>query len=169
MRERSPVRRLVLCALLASGALALSYVESLFPLPLPLPGARLGLGNAMVLLALLLFGLREAAGVLATKVLLSALLFGTPLSLAYAAVGGALSLSAMALLNGRRSVTPIGQSVAGAVLHNAGQVLVATAITATPELLYYFTPLGLLGVLTGGLSGVAAKLCLDRLRPLQGR
>ena len=158
------MRRLVLCALLASGALVLSYVESLFPLPLPLPGARLGLGNAMVLLALLLFGLREAAGVLATKVLLSALLFGTPLSLAYAAVGGALSL-----LNGRRSVTPIGQSVAGAVLHNAGQVLVATAITATPELLYYFTPLGLRGVLTGGLSGVAAKLCLDRLRPLQGR
>ena len=68
------MRRLVLCALLASGALVLSYVESLFPLPLPLPGARLGLGNAMVLLALLLFGLREAAGVLATKVLLSALL-----------------------------------------------------------------------------------------------
>ena len=58
MRERSPVRRLVLCALLASGALVLSYVESLFPLPLPLPGARLWLGNAMVLLALLLFGLR---------------------------------------------------------------------------------------------------------------
>ena len=46
------MRRLVLCALLASGALVLSYVESLFPLPLPLPGARLGLGNAMVLLAL---------------------------------------------------------------------------------------------------------------------
>ena len=101
MRERSPVRRLVLCALLASGALVLSFVGSLFPLPLPLPGARLGRGSAMLLLPLLLFGLREAAGVLATKVLLSALLLGTPLSLAYAAVGRALSLSAMA---------PVGES-----------------------------------------------------------
>lgn len=166
--NRDSVHRLTLCALLAAGALVLSFVESLLPLPLPVPGARLGLGNAMVLLALLLFGLREAAGVLLTKVLLSALLFGTPVSLAYAAAGGALSLAAMALLNGRSQVSPIGQSVAGAVLHNAGQVLVAMALTATPELLYYFTPLGLLGVLTGALSGVAAQLCAARLRPLRG-
>ena len=105
-------RRLALCGCLAAGALILSFVESLLPLPLPVPGARLGLGNALVLLALLLLGVRAAAGVLAAKVLLSALLFGTP------------------------------------------------------ELFYYFTPLGLLAILTGGLSGLAAQLCAKRLRPL---
>ena len=159
-------QRLALCGCLAAGALILSFVESLLPLPLPVPGARLGLGNALVLLALLLLGVRAAAGVLAAKVLLSALLFGTPLSLLYAAVGGALSLAAMALLRARRGVSPIGQSVAGAVLHNLGQVLVACLLTGTQELFYYFTPLGLLAILTGGLSGLAAQLCAKRLRPL---
>ena len=41
----------MLGALLAACALLVSYVESLFPLPLPLPGAKLGLSNAVVLLS----------------------------------------------------------------------------------------------------------------------
>lgn len=159
-------QKLVLCALLASGALVLSYIESLLPLPLPVPGARLGLGNALVLLALLTMDGRAAAAVLAVKVVLSGLLFGSPLSMAYAGAGSALSLAAMTALNGRRGVTPIGQSVAGAVLHNLGQVLVAMALTRTPSLFYYFTPLGLLGIVTGGLSGLVARLCADKIRLL---
>lgn len=162
--KRDSIHTLVLCALLSAFALALSYIETLFPLPLPVPGARLGLGNALVLLALLTLGPAEAAGVLLTKTALSALLFGTPVSFLYAAAGGALSFSAM-LLNKRRSVTPIGQSIAGAVLHNLGQVLVAMLLTNTPRLLLYFTPLGLLGVLTGALSGLAAKLCAAKISP----
>ena len=51
--KRDSIHTLVLCALLSAFALALSYIETLFPLPLPVPGARLGLGNALVLLALL--------------------------------------------------------------------------------------------------------------------
>ena len=50
--KRDSIHTLVLCALLSAFALALSYIETLFPLPLPVPGARLGLGNALVLLAL---------------------------------------------------------------------------------------------------------------------
>jgi len=163
--KRDSIHTLVLCALLSAFALALSYIETLFPLPLPVPGARLGMGNALVLLALLTLGPAEAAGVLLTKTALSALLFGTPVSFLYAAAGGALSFGAMLLLNKRRSVTPIGQSIAGAVLHNLGQVLVAMLLTNTPRLLLYFTPLGLLGVLTGALSGLAAKLCAAKVSP----
>ena len=74
--KRDSIHTLVLCALLSAFALALSYIETLFPLPLPVPGARLGLGNALVLLALLTLGPAEAAGVLLTKTALSALLFG---------------------------------------------------------------------------------------------
>ena len=145
--KRDSIHTLVLCALLSAFALALSYIETLFPLPLPVPGARLGLGNALVLLALLTLGPAEAAGVLLTKTALSALLFGTPVSFLYAAAGGALSFGA------------------GAVLHNLGQVLVAMLLTNTPRLLLYFTPLGLLGVLTGALSGLAAKLCAAKVSP----
>ena len=61
--------RLVFCALLSTFAVALSYVESLFPLPLP--GARLGLGNAMVLLTLITMGGGAAALVALNDILAS--------------------------------------------------------------------------------------------------
>ena len=162
-------RKLVLCALLASAALIVSYIESLFPLPLPIPGARLGLANAVVLVALLTLGKSAALCVLTVKVCLSALLFGTPVSLLYACTGGLLALAVMAILNGRKQVSPIGQSIAGAVMHNLGQVLVAMALMATPRLILYFTPLALLAILTGALSGAAAQYSARLLRPVLHR
>ena len=47
-------RELTLCAVLAALALALSYMESFFPLALivPLPGVKLGLANIVTLYAL---------------------------------------------------------------------------------------------------------------------
>ena len=121
MKKIDQTRTLVFCALLAAAAMTIGYIESLFPLPLPIPGARIGLANTVVLLALMLFGAKAAAAVLAVKIVLSALLFGTPISMLYAATGGTLALTAMALLGRCKGISPIGQSVAGAVLYNLGQ------------------------------------------------
>ena len=51
-------RELTLCAVLAALALALSYMESFFPLALivPLPGVKLGLANIVTLYALYAIG-----------------------------------------------------------------------------------------------------------------
>lgn len=162
-------RKLVFCALLSAAALTIGYAESLFPLPLPIPGARLGLSNALVLLTLLLFSWKEAAAVLFVKVILSALLFGTPMSALYAAAGGTLALTAMSLLTRCKCISPVGQSVAGAVLHNLGQVFIAMALTATPRLILYFTPLALLAMLTGTLSGTAGMHAHKLLAPVLRR
>ena len=164
MKKTDSTRTLVLCALLSAGALALGYLETLLPLPLPIPGARLGLGNVMVLLALLLLGKKAACAVAAVKVALSALLFGSPISFLYAAAGTLLALTGMLLLNGRKAVSPIGQSMAGATLHNLGQVLVAMALTATPRLMIYFSFLTPLGLLTGALSGFIAQKSASLLK-----
>ena len=169
MKKIDQTRTLVFCALLAAAAMTIGYIESLFPLPLPIPGARIGLANTVVLLALMLFGAKAAAAVLAVKVVLSALLFGTPISMLYAATGGTLALTAMALLGRCKGISPIGQSVAGAVLHNLGQVLMAMRLTATPRLLIYFTPLAFLAMLTGTLSGAAAKASKKLLAPMLRR
>ncbi len=47
------LRALCECAVFLSCAMVLSYIESLFPLPIPLPGIKLGLANAAVLTLLL--------------------------------------------------------------------------------------------------------------------
>ena len=50
-------KQLSLCALLTAMALALSYLENLFPLSLaiPVPGVKLGLANIVTLFALYAF------------------------------------------------------------------------------------------------------------------
>lgn len=165
MPAYTPARKLTLCALLCVGALVLGFAESLLPLPIPIPGVKLGLGNVFVLLALYLFTWREASLVLAGKVMLSSLLYAGFGALPYAVAGGTLALVGMAALAGRKDISPIGCSAAGAALHGLGQVALGAWITATPTLFVYATPLMLLGLVSGGLTGLAVLLCLRRLRP----
>ena len=59
-------KQLTTCAVLAALALALSYMESFFPLPLliPLPGVKLGLANIVTLFALYALGSSSALAIL---------------------------------------------------------------------------------------------------------
>ena len=56
------------------------------------------------------------------------LLFGSVLTFAYSAAGAGLSLAVMALLKRADKFTPVGVSIAGGVLHNAGQIIMAILI-----------------------------------------
>ena len=69
-------------ALLAAFALIAFLIESLLP-PLFLPGAKIGLANFFVFLALILYGGGAAAGVAAAKCLLGAVFGGNISSLMY--------------------------------------------------------------------------------------
>lgn len=157
------IRRLSITALLGALALLLSYVESLAPLPLPLPGVKLGLANLAVLLALYLFDARDALAVLLVKATLSSLLFTGLGALPYALCGGGLALICMALLKRLPALSILGVSAAGAAAHGLGQVLLGALLTKTPALLLYATPLMLVGVVTGVVLGFIAGLCLKRL------
>ena len=62
-------RELTLCAVLSALALALSYMESFFPLVLlvPLPGVKLGLANIVTLYALYALGFPSALAILLVR------------------------------------------------------------------------------------------------------
>ena len=57
-------KRLVLMALLTAIALTIFWVEQQFPLPIPIPGIKLGLSNIVTLFAIVFLGWREAAVIL---------------------------------------------------------------------------------------------------------
>ena len=59
--ENRKIKRLTVLSLLVSLAMILSYVESLIPPLIAVPGVKLGLSNAVTLFALYIFGWREAA------------------------------------------------------------------------------------------------------------
>ena len=77
----------------------------------------------------------------------------------YSLAGSALSLSVMLLLRlpGKFSVPAV--SIAGAVAHNAGQLILAWVMLGR-AVLYYFPVLEISGVITGILTGFIAALAL---------
>ena len=83
---------------LAALALVLSYIETFIPLPVPVPGIKLGLANVAVLVALELIDVKSALFVAAIKVLAAGFLFGNPLMMAYSAGGTILAFAFMAAL-----------------------------------------------------------------------
>ena len=80
-------QRLARISLFGSLALVLSYIETMIPLPVTLPGVKLGLANVAVVVALLELDVRAAAAVAVVKVVASGLLFGSPMMLMYS-LGG---------------------------------------------------------------------------------
>ena len=159
-KKRSPAFYGCLAAL----ALIASYVESLVPLPVPVPGIRLGLANAVVLAALELFGVREAFLVSVVRIVLAGFLFGNLSAIFYSLGGGALSLAVMAFLWKSGKFGCFGISMAGGVSHNMGQLLVASLVVQNFSLFYYFPVLLGAGVLTGAIIGILDEEILKRIR-----
>ena len=69
-------------ALWVTVAVLLGYIESLFPPIIPVPGIKLGLSNIVIVL-LLYTESKKTLSVTLLKVVLCALLFGTPTSFIY--------------------------------------------------------------------------------------
>ena len=144
----------------AAAAMLLSYVESLVPVFVTVPGLKLGLANLATVLVLYLYSWKEAAVVSAVRILLTGFLFGNLFSIAFSAAGGFLSLLMMALLkkSGRFSMT--GASIAGGVFHNVGQLCIAALVVSNFRILYYLTVLLISGLVTGALIGIlSGEVC----------
>ena len=79
-------------------ALIFSYVETLIPVNLGIPGVKLGLANLIIVVALYKMRLSEAYLLSVVRILLAGFIFGNYFSIIYSLAGGLLSLTVMALL-----------------------------------------------------------------------
>ena len=157
-------KKLALCGLLTALALVLSYLESLVPLSFSVPGVKMGLPNLAILFALYRLGFKEAAVISLIRVLLVSLLFGNVFSLAYSAAGAALALGVMWLLRRSGKFGTTGVSVAGAVAHNIGQILVAMAVLETGAIAAYLPVLLLTGTAAGVCIGLVSAVLINRVK-----
>lgn len=145
-------------------ALIFAYVEALLPpLVSAIPGIKMGLPNIVIIFLLYRHGILSAATVSFCRVLLVALLFGNPMALAYSLAGGILSLTAMAVLKRLDFLSVAGVSVAGGVLHNVGQILMAMLLLGTAELGYYLIVLAVTGTIAGLFIGLCGSLLIRRI------
>ena len=157
-------RKIARMGLLTALALILSYVESLIPAFVAVPGVKMGLANIVVVFALYTLGPGEAAIVSIIRVLLSSLLFGSILSLSYSAAGAIISLLSMIIMMKTKIFGVTSVSVIGGVFHNLGQILVACLVLETDVLLYYLPVLILSGTITGAVIGIASSIVIKRLQ-----
>ena len=156
-------RKIARMGLLVALAMILSYVESLIPAFVAVPGVKVGLANIVVIFALYTLVPVEALTVSLLRVILSSFLFGSVLSLLYSLSGALLSLGGMIVMKKLKIFSTLVVSVTGGVLHNVGQILVACLVLETDVLLYYLPVLILSGVVTGAVIGIIGSLVIKRL------
>lgn len=138
-------------------ALALCYVETFIPIPVPIPGVKPGLANAVVLTSLVVLDCRSACCVAAIKVLAIGFLFGSPIMIAYSAVGTLFATLAMSVLVKIPHLHMVPVAVVGAMLHNVGQLMVANVMLQT-TLVWMSAPIMLVAACaTGAITGLLAQ------------
>ena len=155
-------KKLTTLGLSVALALILSYVESLLPPLLAVPGVKVGLPNIVILFLLYRYGWKEAGAVSLVRLLLSAALFSGFAAFFYGLSGAAVSLLGSALLKQTGRFSPFGVSVAGGVLHNLGQIALAALVLQSGYLFAYLPILLLSGTLAGALVGLLAGILIRR-------
>lgn len=158
--------RIVILGLYVSVALILSYLESFVPLPISIPGAKLGLTNIITLVSLLTLGWPLTLLVVIARIFLSGFMFGTFFSIFYSLGGGLLSLLVMALILyfTKNNFSLMLTSIFGAIAHNLGQLLVAGLVLQNVNLIFYYFPfLMLIAIPTGLFTGIVSRELMSML------
>ena len=158
--------KMIFISLLVSVGLALSVLESAIPLPISMPGARLGLSNMVVLVTLIVFGFKDGVKVGMLKSTVLMLVTGSIPSFIYSISGAILSCIMMFLfyryLSGIFSL--IGVSIIGAASHNFAQVSVAVLMLSNPRIYSYLPFLLVVSLFTGYFVGMSSIYIVDNLK-----
>ncbi|MBQ8972438.1 MAG: Gx transporter family protein [Clostridia bacterium] len=161
-------RRLTRNALLTGIALIIFTIEAQLPALTPIPGIKLGLSNIVTVYAVFALGGKDAAAILAARVLLGALFSGNISTLMYSGAGGALCWLTMLLIRNILTERQIWvASVIGAMAHNLAQIAVAVAVTRTRGLLAYLPILEISGMLAGLFTGLCAQALIRHMNRLR--
>ena len=159
-------REYIFLALLTTGALVLSVLEGMIPLPFIAPGARLGLSNIVVLSAIVVFGFKKGFTVAVLKSVLVLLVAGNPIGFIYSVTGAIVSTVVMYLsyryLSGYLSL--VGVSVLGAMAHNTAQVFVAALVLENIRILTYLPIMYIVSLFTGCFVGYSGSFVVENLK-----
>ncbi len=159
----SYIKKSAFCGVMIALAMIFSYLESLVPVFVSVPGVKIGLPNIVIIYIIYKTGFKEAALVSLIRVFLTAMMFGSILSLAYSLAGAVLSLAVMYALKSSGRFGEIGVSVAGGVMHNVGQIIVAVLVTSTIQIGYYFPVLCISGIIAGVCVGIVSATVIRRV------
>lgn len=151
----------------SAAAIAAYVAESIFPTPVP--WARIGISNVVVVIALFAFGLRQAVLVNSIRVIIGNLLTGGLLGVGFilSLLGSTVSTLTMGVLRSLFSswLSVVGVSSVGASVNNLVQVMIFGLMVGQPviskPMLGAFL---LMGVGVGLVTGLIASFVMARLK-----
>ena len=158
-------KKMVFLGLMVGYSLILYILEACIPNPFIVffPGAKLGLTNIITLVSLLIFGFKETFIIVTVRVILSSI-FAGPMSYLLFSIGGAyLSLIVMFLVNKIKGFSVIGVSIAGAIAHNIGQLLVASILVENFLMITYLPFMLATSLVTGLFVGIVSQFCYSKM------
>ncbi|MDO5715073.1 MAG: Gx transporter family protein [Tissierellia bacterium] len=159
-------RKFIFLSLFSTLGIILGLFESMIPIPIPLPGARLGLSNIVVLVTIVILGPWEGIFVTVFKTVILMLMTGAVSSFFFS-LGGAILSSLGMILSYRylsKYLSLIGISEIGAFLHHTGQVLVASFFLQSTIIISYLPILTILGLFTGYFVGLSSIFIIKNLK-----
>jgi heptaprenyl diphosphate synthase len=152
-------------AMMLAVIMVLSIVEHMLP-PFPFlpPNVRLGLSNIVTMYTLFFMGRRYALVLAVLKSCFVMLMRGVTAGL-LSISGGLLSIAIIILLTliFSNKVSYLMLSVAGAVTHNFGQIIMASAILKTNLFTVFWPILLIAGILIGILTGTLLRVVMPAM------
>lgn len=160
-------KKIAMLGLSIALAMIMSYIEVLVPLSFAVPGIKMGLANIVIIFVLYKLGTKEAVLVSVIRVILVSLLFSNAMAMAYSIAGAVLSLVVMWILKKTDKFSVIGVSVAGGIMHNVGQIIMAIILLGTEQIALYLPVLIVTGTITGVVIGIVAGIVINRFKRIK--
>ncbi|MCL2576040.1 MAG: Gx transporter family protein [Defluviitaleaceae bacterium] len=165
--KMSLTKRIAFYGVFAGLAIIMAIIERMFPLPIPVPGIKLGLANAIVIMVLYIFNTRSAFSIAVLRIIIVGLLFGSVFGMAYSLAGGLVSFIVMVVAKRSNIFGVVGVSVFGGVAHNMAQIAVAVLLVNDIRLFWHSPFLIIAGVVTGILIGYTAGFAATNIKILK--
>lgn len=165
-KDRWSTRKITYMGMFIAVAMVFSYVESLIPVNIAVPGVKLGLANLVTIVVMFKMDVRSAWVISLIRVVLSALLFGNLSIMVYSLAGAVLSLLVMTLCMKLKIFGLLGTSILGAVSHNAGQIIMAAILMKSGNIMLYIPVLCISGTIAGICIGLAGAVLVRNLPKL---
>lgn len=157
-----PTDKIAKMGLLICLGMILSYVETLVVLVPGVPGIKIGLSNALVILLLYTYGMGYCILYQLCRIVLTSLLFGNVFGCLFSLAGAGCSLLIMYICKKIRFIDVSANSMIGGIAHNMAQLVVAAVLIHHASVWYYFPVLLLAGALSGYAVGMIGTIILRR-------
>lgn len=167
MKKETLTHKIVRLAIFLALGIVLNIVESLIPIPIAVPGIRLGLANTMGLIVLYFYSPKEYIAIGFLRVFFVALLrtgLGS-ISFILSLTGWAIStlITLLIYMFGKASI--YGLSIISALFHQVGQIIMVIILYQLPEMINYLPVL----LITGGISGALVGFISSKVLGLLSR